>query len=120
MEKQLAILMLALATNELLHNVAEITGIRGKVTRLTAFIDKKPYKELPLNINTRAKSYAISTILFIVVVSVLYGLYNLLNVSTLAAIQLTVGLLVASYIATAVLVDKYHVDIERVTRRFKP
>ncbi len=120
MERSLVTLMLALATNELLHNVIEVKGIREKVARLVAYMDKKPFKELPFKIDTRAKSYALSTILFLIVVGLLYGFYSLLDLSTDTAVKVTVGLLILSYAATAVLVDKYHVDIEQVTRRFKP
>lgn len=119
MDQTLINLILALATNELIHNVVEVKGMRDKVSRLSTYIAGKPYKELPLNINTRAKSYAISFCIFIVVVAVLYGFYMWLDLSTDTALKTIVVLLVLSYAATAVTVDQFHVDIEKITKPFK-
>lgn len=119
MNQTLINLALALATNELLHILFEVKSMREKIVRLTAYMDNKPYKEIPLNINTRAKAYAISVIAFFIFVAPLFGLYTLLDLSADTAIKVIVGLLIASYIMTAFFVDKYHVEIERVTKRFK-
>jgi len=119
MDQTLINLILALATNELIHNLAEVKGMRDKVSRLSAYIAGKPYKELPLNIDTRAKSYAISFTIFVVVVGLLYGFYMWLDLSTDTALKTIIALLVLSYAATAVTVDQFHVDIEKVTRPFK-
>lgn len=119
MNQTLINLALALATNELLHNIFEIKNIREKVKRLVAYMDKKPYKELPLNIDTRAKSYAVALIAFMVFTLPLFGIYTLLNINADTAIKLIVGLLVASFVLTGYFVDQYHVDIEKVTKRFK-
>jgi len=112
-------LLLALAANELIHNIAEVMGMRNKVKRLTAYIDKLPFKELPINIDTRLKSYAVSTVLFLVFVGLLYAVFSVIALDTTAALWTAIGLLVLSYFTTAVLVDAYHVDIEQVTKRFK-
>ncbi len=119
MEQNLLNLALALAANELLHNFLEVKNIREKVARLQTYIDKKPYKELPVNIDTRAKSYGISLISFVLIVAVFYGLFCWLSLELSTGLKVIVGLLVASYIVTAVTVDQYHVDIEKVTKRFK-
>jgi hypothetical protein len=112
-------LALALATNELLHNIIEVNGIRSKVARLKAYINGETFKEIPLNIDTRPKAYAIATIAFIVIVGILFGTYSLLDINAEDAFVIIIGLLVASYFATGIMVDKYHVDIEQVTRKFK-
>lgn len=119
MEQMLMNLLLALAANELIHNIAEVAGMRNKVKRLTAYMDKLPFKELPVNIDTRLKSYAVSTVLFVVFVGLLYTVFSVIALDTTVALWTAIGLLVLSYFTTAVLVDAYHVDIEQVTRRFK-
>lgn len=119
MDQTLINLVLALATNELIHNVLEVQNMREKVRRLSTYISGKPYKEMPLNIDTRAKSYGISFAIFIVVVSVLFAFYTWLDFSGDTALRILVLLLVVSYAATAVTVDQFHVDIEKVTKPFK-
>ena len=112
-------LILALATNELMHNGLEINNMREKLRRLTAYMNKKSYKELPVNIDTRAKSYFVSFIAFIVFVLPLWGGFTLLNLDQTLALKLIVSLLVASYIVTAVVADQWHVDIEKITAPFR-
>ncbi len=119
MDQTLVNLALALVTNELIHNAFEVKGMRNKVQRLVAYMDKKQYKELPININTRAKSYGISVLAFVLFVGILFGFYSLINITPDTAIKLIIVILVASYFVTGVMVDKFHVDIERVTKRFK-
>lgn len=119
MDQSLVNLMLALAANELIHNVLEIKNMRDKVTRLTTYMAGKPYKEIPLNIDTRAKSYGISFVAFLLIVGALFGLFTWLNLAPETAIKVTIGLLIVAYAVTAVTVDQFHVDIEKVTRPFK-
>lgn len=119
MDQTLVNFALALATNELIHNAIEVKGMRNKLERLVAYMDKKQYKELPININTRAKSYGISILLFVLAVSILFGFYSLINIAPVTAIKVIILLLVASFFVTVVTVDKFHVDIERVTKRFR-
>ncbi len=112
-------LLLALATNELLHNGLEINNMREKLRRLSAYMNKKSYKELPVNIDTRAKSYTVSFIAFAVFVLPLWGAFTLLNLDQTFALKLIVCLLIASYIVTAVVADQWHVDIEKITKPFR-
>ncbi len=118
MNHNLTNLLLALATNELLHNVFEVKNMREKLKRLTAYMNKKAYKELPLNINTRAKSYAVSLVAFIAFVGPLWLVFSWLDPTPELAIKLAIGLLTATFIATAITVDKWHVDVEKITRPF--
>lgn len=111
-------LALALATADLLHNIAEATNIRGKVARLSAYINKQPYTEMKVKIDTRAKAYAITLISFIFLVGLPMIVFSLLNLTISSAFWYIVVVLTISYFVLAVLVDKYHVEIERVTRPF--
>jgi hypothetical protein len=119
MDQHLLNLLAALVTNELLHNVLEITSAREKVRRLKAYIEKRPYQEMKLNINTRAKAYGISVTGFFVVVLPLFGLFTWLDLSDTVLIRYAVAVLILTFILTFVLFDKYHVDIEKVTRPFR-
>lgn len=118
MDQVLINLALALAANEVVHNIAETMNVREKVRRLKAYIDKDSYKEMSVKIDTRAKAYAISVAAFVVVVGVLFGFFSLMNLNGNQALWWLIGMLVVAYFSTAVLLDKYHVDIERVTRPF--
>lgn len=118
MDQTLLNLILALALNELVHNAMEVMNMREKLRRLTAYMNNKPYKELPININTRAKSYGISIFAFLVFVLPLWGLFSLIDLSTQTSLRLIIGLLVAAYFVTAITVDQWHVDIEKITKPF--
>lgn len=110
---------LALALNEFIHVISETINVRVKVKRLATYIAGKKAIEVPVNINTRTKSYAISLVIFVVVTGLSYAFFFWLNLSTNVALQTIIGLLIASYAVTAVVLDQYHVDIEKVTKPFK-
>ncbi len=93
--------------------------MREKLRRLSAYMNHKPYKELPININTRTKSYAISVVAFVLFVVPLWGAFTFIDLDTATALKLIIALLVAAYFVTAVMVDKWHVDIEKITKPFK-
>ena len=112
-------LALALSTNAVIHTLAETQNVRAKVKRLNAYIDKKPFKEMPVNIDTRAKSYGISLIMFVVFNAILFGVYSLFDVGVTGAFKIIIVMLTVEFLAMAVLLDKYHVEIEQVTKKFK-
>jgi len=118
MNQTLLNFVLALVTNELLHNMIEIKSARDKVKRLDTYINNKSYKEMRINIDTRVKSYAASVAGFLVFVLPLWAVYSFLDLQLDTALKLMALLLLVSFIASAYSFDKYHVDIERVTRPF--
>ncbi|MDB5165701.1 MAG: hypothetical protein JWM00_591 [Candidatus Saccharibacteria bacterium] len=111
-------LVLALATVELLHNVMEVSNIRRKVARLNAYITKQPVEEMKMKIDTRPKSYALSFVSFIVLTGVPFGVFSVLNLKGDSALWCVATVLILAYFGLAVLLDKFHVEIERVTRPF--
>jgi hypothetical protein len=119
MNQTLISLCLALATNELIHNFVEIKGMREKLKRLSCYIAGDSYKELPININTRAKSYSISLLAFVIIVGFLWLFYGWLALETTLAFQMIAILLIGSYAVTAITVDKWHIEIESITRPFR-
>jgi hypothetical protein len=119
MNQELINLALAVSANEILHNFFEIKSMRDKLKRLTCYMSKKPYKELPINIDTRLKSYTVSFIAFFIFVIPLYFMFSLLTLEQPVALELLVGLLIIAYSITAVTADRWHVEIEKITRPFK-
>jgi hypothetical protein len=118
MNQTLINLILALSVNELVHNAMEVMNMREKLRRLSAYMNKKSYKELPINIDTRAKSYGVSLVAFFVFVLPLWGVFTLVDLEQNLALKLIIALLVAAYFVTAVSVDQWHVDIEKITKPF--
>lgn len=119
MDQTVVNLALALSTNAVIHTLAETQNVRAKVKRLKAYIDKKPFKEMPVNIDTRAKSYGISLIMFVVFNAILFGVYSMFDVGATEAFKIIIVMLNVEFLAMAVLLDKYHVEIEQVTKKFK-
>lgn len=119
MDQTVVNLALALSTNAVIHTLAETQNVRAKVKRLSAYIDKKPFKEMPVNIDTRAKSYGISLIMFVVFNAILFGVYSMFDVGATEAFKIIIVMLNVEFLAMAVLLDKYHVEIEQVTKKFK-
>jgi uncharacterized transporter YbjL len=111
-------LVLALAANELLHNVMEAMNVRHKVRRLHAYIENKPFEEMPMKIDTRHKAYSISLGVFIIVTGVFFAIFSALNLNGNDGLWVAAILLIAAFFSEAYLLDKFHVEIERVTRPF--
>lgn len=119
METQLLLnIVLALAANEVVHALAEVTSARGKVARLSAYINKRSYKEMKLKIDSRLKSYTVSLAMFLVITSIFFAFFLWLDLTTETALATTAVLLVFAYAVLAVGLDQYHVDIEKVTKPF--
>lgn len=119
MNQTLLNLALALSLNEIIHNYLEVHNMRGKLKRLTAYMQKKQYKEMPFNIDTRLKSYTVSLIAFVAIVGPLWLVFTWLDLEQILALKIIVVYLMLAYAVTAVSVDKWHVEIERITRQFK-
>lgn len=119
MDQSLLNLVLALATAELLHNIMETSNVRRKVARLHAYINKKPFPEIPMNIDTRPKAYGLTIASFVILVGILFGVFSLVNLEGNAALWYLIVILSLAFFGLAYLLDKYHVEIERVTKPFK-
>lgn len=112
-------LVLALCINEFVHVCSEAWAARDKVKRLNDYINKKPHKEMKLKVDTRLKSYIFSLGIIMILTPVFYIAINLLDLSNNTCLLLSALVLVASYIVGFVWMDKYHVDIEKITKIFK-
>ena len=112
-------LVLALCINEFIHVCSEAWAARDKVNRLSDYVNKKPHKEMRLKVDTRLKSYAFSMCIIIILTPIFYFGINILNLSNETCLILSIAALVLSYVVGFVWMDKYHVDIEKVTKIFK-
>lgn len=119
MNQSLLNLVLALAVNDLLHGIAEPMSARRKLKRLQTYIDKQPWTEDKLNINTRTKSYAISITVFVVITGIAFGVFSLLDLQGATALTVVAVLLVLANFVNGGLMDRWHVEMERVTKPFK-
>ena len=115
MNQHLINFALALAAGELAQNAIEAQEVRKKVKWLKLSLAGKPYKDsIPFKIDTRVKSYGISLLGLIVTTAIFYGAFSWLNLSLHNAITTMAVLLVLAYIVTAVILDKYHVEIHQL------
>ena len=116
MNQHLINLALALAAGELVHNVVEAQEVRRKVDWLRLTMAGKSYKDpLPFPIDTRAKSYALSLAGLVGFTAIFYLIFTWINLSANAALWTIVILLLLAYVVIAFLLDKYHVEIGRLT-----
>jgi phage shock protein PspC (stress-responsive transcriptional regulator) len=113
-------LALALAAGELVHNIIETHTAREKVEWLRLTMAGKPYKDpLPFKVDTRTKSYLFSLVGLLGTTLVFYVIFSIINPSVETAFKLIVALLIIAYVATAFLLDKYHVEIGRIINPLK-
>lgn len=110
---------LAMSLTELIHVMSEMSTVRFKLARLRTYMDGKPFKEPPGNINTRTKSYGVSLAIFVVTAGLSYAFFLWLDLSLRTSLQTIIGLLILSYAIATVGFDQYHVDIEKITKPFK-
>lgn len=116
MNQHLINLALALVAGEVVHNIYEAQEVRRKVEWLRLTMDGKKYKDyIPFQIDTRAKSYGLSLAGLVGFAVVFYLLFTWLNLSSKDAFWTIVVLLLLAYLATAFLLDKYHIEIARLT-----
>jgi predicted permease len=112
-------LVLALCINEFIHVCSEAWAAREKVKRLSDYVNKRPHKEMNLKVNTRLKSFAFSLAIIIILTPIFYITIALLKLSNEASLILSATTLFISYVVGFIWMDKYHVDIEKVTKIFK-
>jgi hypothetical protein len=112
-------LLLAASIVHTLHSFGEVRNIREKVKRLEAYIAKKPYKEIPININTRLKGIGFGYLLVIVLFLPVWGLVNVVSPSVETAVVLSLMSIILIELINTVTIDAYHAEIEKVTQRFK-
>ncbi len=119
MNQTLLNLMLAIITMEIFHMPIEVLSVRYKVKRLAAYSSGKIWKEEKLRINTRLKAYAVFVAAWIIFVLPLWCLFTWLRLSVNVALIYAISTLMLVHIATTTGLDRYHVEIEQLTNRYK-
>lgn len=111
-------LLLAAAIAHTGHSLFEPVNIRAKVARLQKHMDKEPVKEMPVNINTRPKAYLAAAVTLAVMFIPAWLIVSAVDPQPKTAMLWAFWLTVLIEVVNTVVIDKYHVDIERLTRRF--
>jgi len=113
-------LLIALVTATSLHRLSEPGNINYKLERLekatkTGEIETPPLK----GINTRAKAYGLSFAIVGITTLITYFLAGLFDPALKpTAIYCSVVLLLSD-IVSMISIDKYHLNIEKLTKRLK-
>jgi uncharacterized membrane protein (DUF485 family) len=116
MNQTLINITLALTASELIQDTIEAQQVRKKVSWLKSALHGVSYKDrLPFKIDSRLKSYAISLLGLIGFTALAYPVFWLLDLSATKAFVLIIAQLLVSYWVTAILLDKYHVEIGTLT-----
>ena len=118
MSQHLINLALALAAGDVVQDAIEAQQIRKKVRWLRQALEGKAYQDrLPFQIDRRWKSYGISLLGLVGFTTLLYPLFVLLHLAAATAFAVICVLIVISYWTTAVLIDRYHIEIGALTER---
>ncbi len=112
-------ILVAVVFAHTLHSLMEPMNIRAKVARLAAYIEKKPAKEIPINIDTRAKGIGLGYSIVVILFLIGFFITSFIDPTTKTAILIAVVAMVVIEIINTVTIDAYHAEIEKVTKRFK-
>jgi hypothetical protein len=112
-------ILVAVVFAHTMHSLLEPVNIRAKVARLAAYIDKKPAKEIPININTRAKGIGLGYGIVLMLFLIGFSFASLIDPTTKTSILFAVVAMVIIELVNTVTIDAYHAEIEKVTKRFK-
>ncbi len=119
MNHVLAHLVLALAAAQLVHGVSEVFSARGKVARLSAYMLGQPWKEIPLNVDTRPKVYAFVLTVFVILTGVFFAVFTAINATGNTLLIIAGALILITYWSEIIGFDRFHTEIEAVTKRIK-
>jgi hypothetical protein len=112
-------LLLAVAITHTIHSNTEPLTVRLKVSRLQAYIDKKHVKEIPFKLDTRFKALGSEYGTVLIVFAIIFAIVHAVQPSPLTVIKLTIGLMIFIELVNTIVFDKYHIAIEKITKRFK-
>ncbi|MFT4532447.1 MAG: hypothetical protein ACI9T8_000470 [Candidatus Saccharimonadales bacterium] len=115
---ELYTVLAAAITATALHRMMEPMNILAKLVRLDNAIRTKKIDDPQMKgIDTRAKSYGLAIAILGVMFAVTYGVISLFDASNDALVQYSIIATVLSELVLTVGIDKYHVAIEKLTKR---
>lgn len=101
------------------HSMLEPMNIRTKVKRLVAYIDKQTPPKVPQGIDTRPKALGLAFVMVALPFGLAYIVVTSLEPAPRTAIWFALATMLVIEVVNSVNIDKYHVEIEKVTRQFK-
>lgn len=114
----LANILVAASVTHGMHSLMEPVGMRSKLSRLEAYINKRPWKEMKVNIDTRPKAlgigFGVTAVLFVITLLIVSGI----DPQVRTAIILAVGIMALVEFINTISIDRYHVEIEKITKPF--
>ena len=114
------IALIGVVTGTAIHAIMEPTNILQKLERLnTAIKTGKIVDPAIKGIDTRAKAYALAFFVVTLFSAIGYAVASVINPSVEAALQYSVVVAFVAEIILALRVDKYHVEIEKMTKQHK-
>jgi len=114
------ILLVGVVTGVSIHQLMEPMGILQKLSRLdTAIKTGKIVDPIMKGIDTRAKSYALGLIMLTIMSAIAYFITVAIDPGVEAAIQYSVVVALLAEIIAMARIDKYHVEIEKMTKDHK-
>ena len=116
----IAKLLLAITVAHGLHSVLEPVNILNKVRELQALVNnKKPTVKIYPGIDTRAKAYTLGFLVLFLPTLVVFGLLSLVQIDISTAMILCIIVILTIEVINEVAIDRYHVEIEQISKKFR-
>ncbi len=117
---ELQLLLVAVATSTSIHTALEPDNVLRKLRRLATAIRTGKIEELPMKgIDTRPKSYGLGLAILAIVGLIAYFIASLIDPSVDSSIKYSIAVVLISELVLGFKLDKYHVEIERLTQSQK-
>lgn len=114
---ELHILLAAVATGTSLHTIAEPGSVLMKLWRLDKALKTGEIQPLPMKgIDTRLKAYGVGIFSIVATSAIAYFFINLADPTSDTATKYSIVALLASELILLSRLDRYHVDIEKMTK----
>lgn len=111
--------LIAVSTATALHRLMEPNNINYKLKRLSSAIKTGKIEVPPMKgIDTRAKAYALGLMMVIMVTAIGYFVAGFFDSTTTQSVIYSVVVLLFADVVTMIAIDKYHADIEKITKSF--
>jgi hypothetical protein len=111
------LILAAMATSTGLHAAMEPDNIMRKLRRLNNVINTGKIDSLPMKgIDTRPKAYAVGVAFLVIPTAIFYTIAKAIDPSANSAMKYSIVVMLLSAIILTFKVDKYHVEIEKMTK----
>lgn len=111
-------LLLAFIFAHAFHSLAESSNVLAKIARLSDAIAKRTLRPYPMNINTRAKAYALAAVIVLVTTGIAYSLLHLVDLTDTSMLATALSLLIVVEVFNTIKFDRYHIAIEKLIKKY--